>query len=291
MIGAYRVLSEHAARWKELGAVHVATSLEGREVVALELGARDAEDVTVVLAGIHALEWIGVECGAWLVEKLVVTPPRDRRVVVFPLVNVDGFGAVERGLVEGRVRWKRGNARDVDLNRNWPTFWRPASWLARAVPRVWTPGEHARSEPEIDGIVSYLDALVAGGARIRHALSLHSIGRKLVVPYGGRWAAPRDDRSVRAARAVRAELGLGYDVVQSSHWVPGAFAYGMELDHLHDAYGACALLVELSRGSATVREPASLRNPFRWFNPVDPQRELEAVLPALDRYVRGALGG
>ncbi|HUH00406.1 MAG TPA: M14 family metallopeptidase, partial [Kofleriaceae bacterium] len=159
-------------------------SIDGQPVVALELGAAGAARVAVLLAGIHPIEWIGVEVGLATLELLLERPPADLRVIAFPLINVDGYRRVERDLRRTRRRFVRGNARGVDLNRNWPVHFRqrrgPTSLLAG-----WNHGgTHAMSEPEVAAVVQRLDA-EARAARITRAMSLHSIGRKVLYPYGG----------------------------------------------------------------------------------------------------------
>src|SRR5690606_18480823 len=120
-------------------------------------------------------------------------------------------------------------------------------------------GARPASEPEITAILGSLDAL---GRPVERALSLHSFGRKVLYPYGGVWRRPSaHDAHRRAARTIAHTLP-GYDVVQCSRWVPGAFAPGMELDHLHDRYGALAILVELGAGGAKLRDPATWLAPF-----------------------------
>ncbi|MBL8719985.1 MAG: hypothetical protein JNL79_28630 [Myxococcales bacterium] len=262
-------------------------SSEGRPLHAVTLGPADARRVTVVLAGIHALEWIGVEVGLALLERLRETPPVDRRVLFFPLVNVDGYCAVERDRLAGRRRFRRGNARGVDLNRNFPTHFRAPRLLDRLVP-IWNPGSRARSEPEIDAVVARIDREVAAGATVDRGLSLHSVGNKILHAYGGRWTPPvAVDRLRAIARAVRDRMHAPYEVLQSSRWVPGAFAHGMELDHLCDAYGAEALLIECSRGGASLAAPRTLKDPFAWFNPADPRQTVDAIVPALEWFVGG----
>jgi hypothetical protein len=54
----------------------------------------------------------------------------------------------------------------------------------------------------------------------------------------------------------------------------------MEIDHLFDAYGALALLIECSRGGVGWRDPASVLHPWRWYNPREPARVVGDVAPA-----------
>ncbi|HUH01814.1 MAG TPA: hypothetical protein VML75_07445, partial [Kofleriaceae bacterium] len=91
----------------------------------------------------------------------------------------------------------------------------------------------------------------------------------------------------RQANALISRLSHRYSVTQSARWVPGAFAHGMEIDTLHDRYGADALLVECSLGGASLRRPASLAHPFRWFNPARPAGEIAALAPAIASFLAG----
>lgn len=292
-IGPYHGYAEQVRRLCELErrgarASVAAQSIDGEPIVAFEIGAAGAPRVAVLLAGIHPIEWIGVEVAMATLERLLDRPPDDLRVIAFPLINVDGYRRVERDLRRTRRRFVRGNARGVDLNRNWPVHFRkrlgPTSLLAG-----WNHGgAHAMSEPEVAAVVQRLDT-EAATARITRAMSLHSIGRKVLYPYGGRWAPPA--RSVelrRHATDLIAGLPQRYSVTQSSRWVPGAFAHGMEIDTLHDRYGADALLVECSLGGASLRRPASLAHPFRWFNPADPAGEIAALAPAIATFLTAA---
>ena len=262
-------------------------SVEGRPLRRFAFGPEDAERVTVVLGGIHAMEWIGVDAACGLVERLAAEPPRDRRVWVAPLVNPDGASQVAADLGDGRRRFRRANARGVDLNRNWPTHWTAARFGTRLVPFLGHSGSGPASEPEIRSLLEALDRLEARGARIDRALSLHSFGRMILHPYGGVWRRPhRYPEHRRAAEALQAGIeGLRYRITQSSRWVPGAFAPGMELDHLHERYGALALLVELGSGGLDAFDPYSWVEPTRWFYPPDSVDEVARVLPALLAFV------
>src|SRR5262249_5275538 len=153
---------------------------------------------------------------------------------------------IETDLWAGRRRFRRTNANGVDLNRNWPTRFVPRRrWLSGF---NW-PGPAPCSEPEIAAITGMLDREVAAGKIVDTALSLHSFGRKLLVPYGGQWQrSPRHAELVERARRVQARLAELYSIDQVSRWLPGALCFGMEIDHLHACYGACALLVECAFG-------------------------------------------
>jgi hypothetical protein len=73
---------------------------------------------------------------------------------------------------------------------------------------------------------------------------------------------------------------MRYRIRASSHWVPGFFAFGMELDHFLES-GAEPLLVECSSGGFSFADPHSWSRPFRWFNPRDRARHVDALSSAL----------
>lgn len=279
----YHAADEVAARVRALPGARVevaARAARGGEVLAVTIG--DGPVTSAILAGLHPIEWIGVEVGLALLARLAAAPPPGRRIVAFPLINVDGHRAVADDLQAGRRRWRRGNPGGVDLNRNFPHGWRRGLRL----PTGWNWGGRAPADqPEVAGVV----ATLGRAAPVDRAVSLHSIGRKLLLPWGARWARPpRWAELVAAAEAVRARLPEPYSIAQIARWVPGAFAHGTELDWLHGELGALAILVECSLGGASVRAPSSWIDPFRWFNPPDPARHADAIAAALEPFLRGA---
>jgi hypothetical protein len=288
----YRGYAEQAAGWLALAAAGaridvIGHSAAGAPLVALRMGDPGAPLCSVMLAGLHPIEWIGVETLFALLERLVAEPPSGRQVIAFPLINVDGFRAVEADLRAGRRRWRRGNAHGVDLNRNWPTGFKRRRGRLPGLAGSGRSGSHALSEPETAAVVAALDR-VAAGAKLDIALSLHSIGRMILYPFGAWWRSPHDrGEHRRAAQGIRARLPERYAVRQVSHWLPGAFARGIEIDHLHQRYGAVSLLVECSLGGLRLGEPSSWTRPFCWYNPRDPGSVASELAQALEPFMRG----
>jgi predicted deacylase len=250
----------------------------GAPIHAVEIGPAAAPRTTAIVAGLHALEWIGVEVALTLIERLAARPPADRRALAFPLINVDGFAAVEADLAAGRRRFRRWNARGVDLNRNWPTHFAGAR----------RSGAAPRSEPEIAAVAAALDG-AHRDAPLDRALSLHSFGRMILVPWGGRLGRPAAHARLRAAAlAVQRRMAEPYRIRQVSHWLPGARARGLEIDDLHARYGALALLVECTRGGVLGRwRAAEATQPFRWYNPPAPGVHAAGIADAVEPFVRG----
>lgn len=276
----YRELLEGFALREREGARArvVGRSVEGEPIVRFELGPEAPDGSALVLGGLHAMEWIGVESALALIDALLREPPH-RRVVLYPLLNPDGYRRAEANLRARRYRFVRTNAHGVDLNRNWATDWRPKKpFYQRIFTFLGTPGARPGSEPEVKAVLDELDR--SRGAFVR-GTSLHSFGGMLLLPYGGRFGRPPDYETLHAhARGVNERLGGRYVIRSSSRWVPGQFAHGMELDDLH-ARGISPILVECAWGQASLFRPSTWLHPWRWFNPVDPEVHATRIAAAL----------
>lgn len=285
VVAAIAALRDRGARVTVAGRSH-----EGAPVLRVEVGDPRASRGSLMIAGMHAMEWIGVEAGLAILDALLERGAgAARRIVAFPLLNPDGYRRAERDLRAGRkLRFVRANARGADLNRNWPTHWKTTRLPPRLLPFLGTAGSAPGSEPEVRAVLDAIhEVKQAGRTRLERALSLHSFGAMLLLPYGGTWALPPEHPRLHAlAREVRRALRHGsharyrYGIRSVARWVPGFFAHGMELDHLlHE--GMSPLLVECSRGGFSLADPSSWLVPFRWFNPPRPARHASALTHAL----------
>jgi Zinc carboxypeptidase len=122
-------------------------SVEGREIVAYRAG--DGERVVVLVGGLHqGPEGATTEVVEGLLAALLADPglvPEELTVVAIPVANPDGAAL-----------GTRRNARDVDLNRNWPT----GDWTDPAIHggEIVSAGEAPLSEPETASIYRYFEA-------------------------------------------------------------------------------------------------------------------------------------
>ena len=264
-----------AARAAALGAAPIGRSVDGRPIMAITIGR--GEPVSLVLAGIHPIEWIGVEVALALAERLALAPPADRRVIVVPVINVDGHAAIAGELAAGKRTYRRTNRRGVDLNRNFAVGHAPA-------PR-WLPWQRAGRAPWSEPETAAINALVAG-TPIERAVALHSFGRMILLPWAHRGeTSPRHHELVAHARALAGQLPGRYRVLHTGRW-PMFRPGGLELDWL-TSRGALAMLVECGRGGLDPLAPSTWTQPFRWYNPIDPAREVAALVDALAPFILG----
>jgi protein MpaA len=102
-------------------------SVQGRSIISIRSGPADADMTVLVIGATHGDEAAGMR----IARRLIAAgAPRGAELLIVPTINPDGVAA-----------GTRGNARGVDLNRNFPFEWRPLSGGEYSGPR-------ALSEPE-----------------------------------------------------------------------------------------------------------------------------------------------
>jgi hypothetical protein len=290
----------------------IGSSREGRPIHAYRWGEAGAP-AALVISLLHPMEWIGLETHLALLEALLlhadpasvpaagpaVDPAADpaadpamRRpatILSIPIANPDGFARVEASLREGRPRWVRGNAANVDLNRNFAVGHRVRPALLTWWP-LYRPGPFALSEPETAAIAAWIEGNIAERP-VQLSLSLHSFGRQVLVPPARMWR-PLPGTASMVAAALSATAKSRYRAGQLGRWSPFFRAHGTEIDFLHEATQAPAFLVEISRGGFGRWGARRLMQPFFLFNPPRPEREIARILPVLRGLVSaGGLAG
>jgi protein MpaA len=96
-------------------------SVDGRPIVATEIGDPSSARKILVVGCVHGNECAGTAVTAQL---LTLRPPERVDLWIIPNLNPDGA-----------ARGSRGNAHGVDLNRNFPWRWRPLHGLYDSGPR------------------------------------------------------------------------------------------------------------------------------------------------------------
>lgn len=122
----------------------IGASVQGRPIRAMRFGSGPAR--VVALGGIHTGEEINtVDLVATFAEHFAAHTgdlPAGATLTLIPALNIDGV-ALSR----------RINARDVDLNRNWPARWQPQ---ARHGEEIVSAGTAPLSEPETAALSALL---------------------------------------------------------------------------------------------------------------------------------------
>ncbi len=181
------------------------TSVDGRPIRAFELGDPSAPVTVLVVGCIHGDECAGVA----IAKRLIAHPPaRYIDLWVVPDLNPDG-----------RAAHTRGNARGVDLNRNFPYRWKP-------LPRGrYYSGRRPLSEPETRIATRLID-------RITHITIWFHQPLALVDTSGG---------NVKIVRRYARLVGLPLEAVGRE---PGSAARWQN----HEYRGTTAFVVELPGG-------------------------------------------
>jgi hypothetical protein len=255
-------------------------SVQRRPIWGFRISAPGTEIHTKVLvfAGIHALEWISTEAATALLMDIATLTPRGVEVTVVPLLNPDGREKVEQDQMAGRRRYRRGNARNVDLNRDFAVNRKAKAIWRFLLPAYYRSTKAALSQPESQA----LDRLAAK-ERFDVAVSLHAFGGFVYTPWAGIWSRPDDWKTFHALGTTmsQAQGAHAYKVRQLSRWGFFFRAHGAEIDHLYGEYGTLSFLIELSRSGLSPWRPSTFKNPFDWYNPVRPARHIDKGVSAV----------
>jgi hypothetical protein len=293
-VGDYPDARELERAWRDLASVWgrssvAGASVEGRTLPRYEFGRADGP--AVLLTGlVHAVELIGSIALLHFVREMVHTGDallRDARFVVLPIVNPDSLHANDARLRRGGRAFLRGNARGVDLNRNFPAIegergFGPLSG-SRFPISPYYGGAAPFSEPETRAVRD-----VALEVRPAVSIGFHSFGNMLLYP----WAStskrnPRERDYRRVGRDFRRALPrVRYSVMQARE----LYATRGDMDDWLDAeLGTLAFTLEVSRPSLALLRPSRLTNPFCWMNPTDVRAAVSNAAPGVGALVSSAL--
>ncbi len=208
----------------------IGTSVKGRSITSYTIGS--GPKVVVYTGAIHGdetstrslmLRWVDY------LEANVRSIPADKRVVVIPSINPDGFAA-----------GTRTNARNVDLNRNFDTSdWKSDITNESNAPFPGGGGASPLSEPESAAIAAYIDNI-----RPSLIVSYHSIGGLLMANQVG--------SSLSLARTYSSLSGYGNSTGSSTGETFGYSVTGTAEDYYGEKLGLASVLIEL--GSHTYHQ-------------------------------------
>lgn len=262
-------------RWDALARLHggraerIGRSVEDRPIWAVRFGPARTGGVLLVSL-LHACEYVGALTAIAVAERLLAAGTEDPLTVI-PIANPDGAERARRAAFELSLGLPRGNARGIDLNRNFPPthrrggFWGSLPW--------YRSGPYPASEPETGAVIS-----VARASRPERAISFHSFGRWIFFPPAHRRRPWPQTAAHRAAVEAAGEVTpTDYRSTQLGRWMPWFRAHGTEIDFLSGEGGAMAYLVEVSRGGfgrwGIRRAPVA----FFAYNPPAPEAEIRRL--------------
>lgn len=204
--GAASDLLHSRSEWRSIG-----TSVRGAPIQAAEFGAGAAR--VLIVGGIHGDEREAGAAVEALRRELVVFPPRVR-VLLIRDINPDGTSA-----------GTRGNARGVDLNRNWP---------ARSFAAGSAHGTAPLSEPESRVLHEQIEAF-----KPHVMIVLHSARGGPFVNFDG----PAMELAHRFAAAARVADHRWHVRPEMGYATPGSLGAYIGVDR-----GLPILTIEFARG-------------------------------------------
>ncbi|KAG9405049.1 hypothetical protein AC1031_004150 [Aphanomyces cochlioides] len=191
----------------------------------------------------HAREWIS---GSSLVYSLAsilddiangkASAADTFDLIYVPIVNIDGYD-----ITWNSNRYQRKNANEVDLNRNWPSYYtnpNPPSPDADDY-----PGTSALSEPETKGIDTWLNA---HSHEIAGWIDLHSYAGLVLYPYGDTQQPignGDDAKFQKLGKNIQAQMGSSYTAETSATLY---VAYGCFDDYRYRKFRKPVLTIEMA---------------------------------------------
>ena len=263
--------------------VEIGLSTEGRPIKAVCFGDGDFRKPEILYyALVHSVEYIGAETALSLTRHFAGGGENEAlnrmNIWIIPILNPDGYAAVESRLSTGLgLSFGRGNARGVDLNRNFPVafYHLPRSIFAGSPLKI---SPHYRGEAPCSEAESALFRDFVLGRNLKAAISYHSFGASIMYPYNHTANKCRDhDAFVEIGGEMAKRQKAPYTVKQAHDMYS---SNGNINDWLYDECGILAFLFEIGKVGVAPDKPESWLNPFYWYNPVEPRAEIDNVLPA-----------
>lgn len=246
-------------------------SVEGRPLWVVRVPAtRPHTPRVLICANIHGVEFIGNRVAHGFLRSLAAAPAlRDRAEVwLAPCLNPDGYARTWQAGGAAPLAMLRKNARQVDLNRNFPLPWgaQPSRlpFAGADTPAAATHrGPAPASEPEVHHLLDLMQQI-----RPHASLNLHSCMGTLIPPRVLHWEDHRQYAALaRAFRVGQAEAGGAWRYRRLAFPPLDVFT-GEQEDYQHHALGCWATCVEVFALRAALRQRGD--TVFWRFNPRDP---------------------
>lgn len=246
-------------------------SVKGQKLLALEIYNKNynPKKCSLLSGGIHSRELMSVYSTIRFTNKIIrkiknhnsfwLSYLKRIKLIIIPLLNPDGYDMAMKGwnwrkntrIYRYRSARYSPNSYGVDLNRNFPVFFKPISFSWHY---TWG-GPNAFSEPETRSFRNYLK-----GKKIAVSLSLHSYGRYIAFPW---WGSRRKIRHyykhVKHARVLR-RLMRGYKIRQGCPYL----LFGNFGDWIYKKYKCLTYTIEIGNSFAP-----RLRTTKKWYKEIE----------------------
>jgi hypothetical protein len=265
-------LDDLAATSSLADVIELGTTLEGRTIRALRLGASGSgARGTVITGGMHAREWVGAASALYIAETLlddygvdpaVTTLLDTQKVIVVPVLNPDGY---THTWTTDRL-WRK-NRRDnldgsfgIDLNRNFNDHFGGVGSSG-----VTTSDNYRGPDPFSEPETAALRDLLQSRPAVDRYVDLHCTGQFVLYPWG--WTPlPSLDHGdyVDTADDVADAMGLPSGTPYSpGQWNTRLYpSSGTGIDWSYGVHGATSFLLELrDKGQYGFLLPAELLLP------------------------------
>lgn len=212
--------------------ISIGSSYEGRDILALRIGARSAIDVDsprktiVITGGLHAREWISTTTANYVAWSFITHYHKDPIVtkfleqydlVVIPTLNPDGFEytwQVDRLWRKTRQHTTFRFCRGIDLDRAFGYKWEysgdPCS--------EFYSGNEALEATEAQQLTTWVRRYIDNGADVIGLIDLHSYSQQVLFPYSFSCTEEppnlenMEELAAGLAKAIRLTSGETYSV-------------------------------------------------------------------------------
>jgi carboxypeptidase T len=261
-----RLVKDFAARYPADAKLETfGKSIEGRDLFALAIG--HGKKTVLFDAMHHAREVMTPEVALDIAEQLLSRKDEPKvkawldalTVYVVPMLNPDG-----NNIVWTQDSMHRKNARGgygVDINRNYPTDFAKCGGSSGNRYDETYHGSGPASEPETQAIIGL-------AARIRPvlAVSYHTFSEIVIYPYGcAPKHVPANDRAAYESLGRKLASLLVRDSGRGSYRAGTSYELlynvdGGSVDHLYQAFGTWAFVIEVNGSQAGFQPDYSMRD-------------------------------
>ena len=285
---SHQVISDTVKKYPgRVRPIHIGDTVDNHPIWAFRISnpIQKPSHRILVIAGLHAMEWMGLDVSLNSLVTLAEHPPPNVEIVIVPWINIDKRLLAEQDRIQSRQHYRRSNMNGVDLNRDFEINREATAIWRHFIPHRYTTSPAPLSQPESQAVENLLASM-----SFNAAISLHSFGGYLYYP----WAAlyrrvPDRETFVRLGQVMQnaQEGAYPYRVEQLTHWFFIFRIQGSEIDHMYGKYGIHAFLIELTYTGVRPFDRSTWTDNFYLYNPksleLDKQRGINAVL-ALSRH-------